>query len=219
MRRKWFVPVVALVVLVGCIDYEDEMIISADRSAEHRVAVAVSREFSEMDDAPEGMGADARGDLFEGFAGEGITVLSQESYEESKTNVYGQEEIYDVEEITVRYDDVAQASNLDADGNSFTFEQRSDGSYVMRRRLEMEGAGDRGSEMDEMMELMRVLFAGNGFSFAVEMPGDVRIARVEGAPDHLQPTWQGSRVEWYLPFVEMMGAKEDFWLVVETAAR
>lgn len=219
MKRIRFVPVVALVLLVGCIDYEDELVISADGSAEHRVAMAVSREFTEMGETPDGMDGSASSDFFDDFTGEGVTVLSQQTYEQPKTNMYGEEEIYDVEEIRVRYDDVTQAASLTTGGNAFTFEQRSDGSYLMRRRLEMDSGEDMGEEMNEMMELMRVLFAENGFSFAVEMPADVRIARVEGAPDHLQPTWQGRRVEWYLPFVEMIGAKEDFWLVVETAAR
>ncbi|TVQ27725.1 MAG: hypothetical protein EA383_02040 [Spirochaetaceae bacterium] len=219
MKKLVAVFGLAIMVLAACIDYEEELVIQADGSAEHRVAMAVSLEFSEMDGAMGGMNGSITSDFFDDFVGEGITVLSQDSFVRPTRNMYGDEELYQVQEIRVRYDNVAEAPNLAGDEDSFTFERRSDGSFLLRRRIEADGAEEPDPEMDEMLEFMGFLFADNGFSFALEMPARIRTARVEGAPEHLQPTWEGRRVEWYLPFVEMMGAKDDFWLVVETAAR
>lgn len=219
MRRYLVLFAITVLVASGCIDYEDELVIQADGSAEHRVAMAVSLEFSEMGDATGGMNGSIGSDFFDDFVGDGITVLSQDTYTRSVENMYGDEEQYQVQEIRVRYDDVRTASNLAGDGDSFLFERRSDGSFLLRRRLEADSAEEPDPEMEEMLAFMGFLFADNGFSFAVEMPLGIRTARVDGAPSHLQPTWDGNRVEWYLPFVEMMGASEDFWLVVETATR
>ncbi len=221
--RAGVLAVAALFVLGGCLEYEDELTIFADGSAEHRVLIGQSLEIDEM--AGEGdMEVDTLDDddLSEDFRGDGVELLSERRFTDTRTDPDGDEVDYEFQEVVARYDRLVDAPWFEENTGGIDFERRDNGSYVFRRTLVAEAMGEEGQSPDEAMQMRSIisaLFPDAYFRFSVELPADISTAGIEGGETTVRPVIERRRVTWEFPLADVLSATDDFVMTADTVAR
>ncbi len=223
--NRWIITVaaVSMLLLSGCLEYEDELTIFSDGAGEHRVLVGQSLELDDMDGMDVGAELNGEGfldeDLASDFTEEGVDILSVRSFTDTRVSAHNEEVDYAFQEIVVRYDQVVDSSWFDEQSGAVHFERRDDGSYRFERVFRSDEMTDE--EQDtvdaaQMRGFISMLFPDAVFRFIVELPADVETADLQGRSADIRPAIDGSRVTWEIPLFEIMGGTGDFVMIAET---
>ena len=220
--RAGVLAVAALFVLGSRLEYEDELTIFADGSAEHRVLIGQSLEVEEMaaggDMEVETLDDD---DLSADFRGEGVEVLSRRRFTETRADPQGDKVDYEFQEVIARYERLLEAPWFEENTGAIDFERRANGSYSFRRTLVAEAMGEEGQSPDEAMQMRSIisaLFPDAYFRFSVELPADISTAGIEGGETTVRPVIEGRRVTWEFPLADVFAATDDFVMTADTVA-
>lgn len=223
IKSRAFLVLAAIVLLGGCLDYEDHLTIESDGSAEHRVVMGQSLELESMfeDMAPSDADAEVEespDDLSEDFRGDGVDIVSERTYTEKRQNAQGEEVEYEFQEVVARYDSLNDSPYFADNTGEVEFEQTDNGHYF-RRTLRQDALGEEDQDPQEAAQsaqFINMLFPDAVLRFVVDMPDTVSSANLEGAPGSVEPEVDGRRVVVEIPFVDAMMMTEDLVMEIES---
>lgn len=218
--RSAFPLLVVLTLFAACLEYEDELTVFPDGSAEHRLLIGQSNEFEEMvgDMGGDGEVEGPAEDLSSDVEGEGVTLISSNSYSETRTNAEGQQVEWEFEEVTARYENLTTAPYFTESTGEVIFEPRG-GGYYFRRTLLPDSLGDGSQDPAEAAQasaFMQMLFPDATLRFIVEMPSNISSANVTGLPSGVSPETSGRRMVLEIPFAETMALRDDIVIEIES---
>lgn len=220
--RSGVLAIAAVLVLGGCLEYEDELTVFADGSAEHRVLIGQSLEVEEMagegDVEVETLDDD---DLSEDFRGDGVELITQRRFNDTRIGPQGDEVEYEFQEVVARYERLVDAPWFEENTGAIHFERRPNGSYSFRRTLIAEAMGEVEHDPSEAMQMrgiISMLFPDAYFRFTVELPADISTAGIDGGETTARPVIEGRRVTWEFALAEVFSATDDFVMTADTVA-
>ncbi len=215
--------VLSVLLLVGCVDYEETMILNADGSG--RVLLKVGMDTSMMDSMGLDMFEDEEEEDEEEFQGlnigddfrdmEGVTLVSEREWKE---------EGWTWSEVVIAFDslekmlaaieqDLQDDDTYEDSGSPFgeiTWERTRDGHWEFHRSIPL--FGDEGEEMDEMgLTMLRAFFGDTYFYYHVQFPGRILEANTE--TDLINH--QTNTVTWKFSMPDMMSANQVMWAKVQ----
>ncbi len=213
----------SVILLAGCLEYEDELTIFSDGGGEHRVRIGQSLELEEMGGMASGMDGESvlDEDLASDFDGAGVEIVSERVFTDTRVNAQNQDVDYQFQEIVVRYDRVADSPWFDEQSGPVHFERGNDGAYRFERVFRGDELADEQQdpvEAAQMRGIISMLFPDAVFRFIVELPAEVAFAEWVGSEGSREPQVEGARVTWEIPLFDLMGASDDFVMVAETVA-